>query len=147
MDERNIIGGITAAVMSGFLEFLEPLKWFLLAAAILILVDLRFGIAAAKTRGEMVRFSRAGRKTVNKAVDYVCWILLAGAFGKAFGTPFDIPLLPAIVLLAVFGFEINSCFNNYFEAHGKKLRLNIFSLFSKKTDLIEVEEVKDETDN
>lgn len=145
MDERNIIGGITAAAMSGFIEFLEPLKWFLLAAAILILVDLRFGIAAAKMRGEMVRFSRAGRRTVNKAVDYVCWILLAGAFGKAFGIPFDIPLLPAIVLIVVFGFEINSCFNNYFEAHGKKFKLNIFSFLSKKVDLIEIEEDKNET--
>jgi len=77
-------------------------------------------------------------------VDYLCWILLAGALDKAFGIPFDIPLLPALVLLVVYGFEINSCYGNYFEAHGKKVKVNVFKLFAKKADIIEVEEKKDE---
>ena len=122
------------------MDFIEPLKWFMLLAVILIIADLRFGIAAAKKRGEQIRFSRAGRRTINKIVDYLCWILLAGAIGKAFGLPFDIPILPAIVLLVIYGFEINSCYGNYFEAHGKKVKVNIFKYFSKKADIIDVEE-------
>ena len=129
-----------ATLMSGFMDFIEPLKWFMLLAVILIIADLRFGIAAAKKRGEQIRFSRAGRRTINKIVDYLCWILLAGAMGKAFGLPFDIPILPAIVLLVIYGFEINSCYGNYFEAHGKKVKVNIFKYFSKKADIIDVEE-------
>ncbi len=129
-----------ATIMSGFMDFIEPLKWFMLLAIILIFVDLRFGIAAAIKRGEKIRFSRAGRRTINKIVDYLCWILLAGAIGKAFGLPFDLPILPAIVLLVIYGFEINSCYGNYFEAHGKKIKVNIFKYFSKKTDIIDVEE-------
>ena len=129
-----------ATLMSGFMDFIEPLKWFMLLAVILIIADLRFGIAAAKKRGEQIRFSRAGRRTINKIVDYLCWILLAGAIGKAFGLPFDIPILPAIVLLVIYGFEINSCYGNYFEAHGKKVKVNIFKYFSKKADIIVVEE-------
>ncbi|OUO16795.1 hypothetical protein B5F93_00625 [Odoribacter splanchnicus] len=129
-----------ATLMSGFMDFIEPLKWFMLLAVILIIADLRFGIAAAKKRGEQIRFSRAGRRTINKIVDYLCWILLAGAIGKAFGLPFDIPILPAIVLLVIYGFEINSCYGNYFEAHGKKVKVNIFKYFSKKADIIDVEE-------
>lgn len=144
MDERNVINGMLAVVMSEFLDFLYPLRFFLLAAVILIMVDLRFGIEAAKVRGEKIRKSRAGRRTINKMVDYLCWILLAGALDKAFGIPFEIPLLPALVLLVVYGFEINSCYGNYFESHGKKVRVDIFKLFAKKTDIIEMED-KNET--
>lgn len=144
MSERNIVGVLMATLMSGFVEFLDPLKWFMLLAVILILADMRFGIAAAKRRGERIRFSRAGRRTINKFVDYLCWIFLAGAIGKAFGLPFDMPVLPATVLLVIYGFEINSCYGNYFESRGQKVKLNIFKFFSKKADIIEVEEEKDE---
>ena len=106
MSERNTISAMVSVFMSGFMDFIEPLKWFMLLALILIIVDLRFGIAASKKRGERIRFSRAGRRTINKMVDYLCWILLAGAIGKTFGEPFDIPLLPSIVLLVIYGFEI-----------------------------------------
>lgn len=129
-----------ATLMSGFMDFIEPLRWFMLLALILIIADLRFGISAAKKRGEQIRFSRAGRRTINKIVDYLCWILLAGAIGKAFGIPFDLPILPASVLLVIYGFEINSCYGNYFEAHGKKIKINIFKYFSKKADIIEAED-------
>lgn len=140
MEERNTISAMTATLMSEFMNFMAPLKWFMLLALILILVDLRFGIAAARHRGEKIRFSRAGRRTLNKMVDYLCWILLAGAIGKAFGVPFDLPVLPAVVLLVIYGFEINSCYGNYFEAHGKQVKVDIFKFFRKKTNIIEVEE-------
>lgn len=142
MGERNIISAITATLMSEFMDFVAPLKWFMLLALILIMADLRFGIAAAKERGEIIRFSRAGRRTLNKIVDYLCWILLAGAIGKAFGVPFDMPILPAIVLLVIYGFEINSCYGNYFEAHGKHVKVNIFKFFRKKADIIDIEETE-----
>lgn len=144
MDERNVIGGITAAALSGCVEFLEPLRWFFLLGFILILADLRFGISAAKIRKERVRTSRAIRRTVNKIIDYLCWIFTAGALGSTFGVPFGITTLPALVMLVVYGIEINSCFANYFEAKGKKIKVNIFKFFAKKSDIIEVEEEETE---
>ena len=140
MSERNTISATVTVFMSGFMDFIEPLKWFLLLGLMLILADLRFGIAAAKKRGEKIRISRAGRRSINKMVDYLCWILLAGAIAKAFGGPYDIPVLPAVILLVVCGLEINSVFMNYFEARGKKVKVNIFKYFAKKTDIIDVEE-------
>ena len=140
MSERNTISAMVPVFMSSFMDFIEPLKWFLLLGLILIFADLRFGIAAAKKRGEKIRISRAGRRTINKIVDYLCWILVAGAMGKAFGIPFNIPILPAITLLVVCGLEINSVFMNYFEARGKKVKVNIFKYFAKKSDIIDVEE-------
>ena len=52
------------------------------------------------------------------------------------GAPFGIPILPALVLLVVYGCEINSCFNNYFEARGSKLRINIFKWLKNKSDIM-----------
>ena len=45
MNERNVIGGFTAAVLSPFVEGWTQMLWFLILAIILILGDLRFGIA------------------------------------------------------------------------------------------------------
>lgn len=132
--------------LSQIYDVFFPLRWVMLAAAILILVDLRFGILAARKRGEVIRFSRAIRRTVNKGTDYICWILLAGTAGQAFGEPFGLPLLPLIILLVIFGCEMNSCYANYFEAHGKKVKVNIFKLFAKKTDIIEPDENNNSND-
>ena len=69
MSERNTISAMVSVFMSGFMDFIEPLKWFMLLALILIIVERRFGIAGSKRRGERIRFSRAGRRTINKMVD------------------------------------------------------------------------------
>lgn len=134
MTERNVASFGAIAIL---IDFFEPLKWVLLLAAIIVFVDLRFGVRAARFRGEKIRTSRAIRRTINKIVDYACWILLAGVIGEAFGGPFGIPILPLIVLLVVFGCEINSCFSNYFESRGQNMKVNIFKLFAKKIDIID----------
>ena len=136
MNERNVINGTLASYLAWAADFVSPIRWFLLAALALVLADLKFGIDAARHRGEVIRKSRAVRRSINKVIDYLCWILVATSFGQAFGTPFGIPVLPAIVLLVVYGCEINSCFNNYFEAHSSRMRINIFKWFKSKSDII-----------
>lgn len=136
MNERNVINGTLASYLAWAADMVSPIRWFLLAALALVLADLKFGIDAARHRGEVIRKSRAVRRSINKVIDYLCWILVATSFGQAFGTPFGIPVLPAVVLLVVYGCEINSCFNNYFEAHGSRLRINIFKWFKSKSDII-----------
>ena len=145
MHEKNIINGTFAVFLSGFFEFLEPLKWLALCGIILIVVDLRFGVMASKKRGETIRTSRAVRRSINKLIDYTCWVLLACALEHTFAVPFHIPLLPTIVMLVVYGVEINSIFANYFEYKGLNLKVDIFKFFKKKTnDIIDIEEVKDD---
>ena len=136
MNERNVINGTLASYLAWAADFVSPIRWFLLAALALVFADLQFGIDAARHRGEVIRKSRAVRRSINKVIDYICWILVATSFGQAFGTPFGIPVLPAVVLLVVYGCEINSCFNNYFEAHGSRMRINIFKWFKSKNDII-----------
>lgn len=143
MQERNILSGMLASWLTIFIESIEPVKWFLLAALCLILADAKFGIEAARKRGERIRKSRAIRRTINKMIDYICWILVANSVGAAFGTPFGIPIIPAIVLFVIYGCEINSCFNNYFEARGSKFRINIFKWVRSKIPILEPEEKKE----
>ena len=145
--ERNIVASATtSAFLSGLIYFLYPIRWLALLGLILIVADLRFGVMAAKYRGEKIRFSRAGRRTMNKVVDYTCWILLSAAINKAIVPYLDFPAVPALVLLVVFGFEINSCFTNYFASKGKNVRVDFFSVFKNKFDFIKIEEIKEEKD-
>ncbi len=140
MQERNVLQEVFTATLTLFTDLLEPVKWFILAAVCLIVADLKFGIEAARKRGEKIRTSRATRRSVNIGGLYLLDIGGHEFPGKVFGEPFGLPILPALVLLVVYGCEINSCFNNYFEARGSKLRINIFKLFKNKSgDVIEPE--------
>lgn len=140
MEERSVANGIIATILSVVTDFCFPLRWFFLAALILIIADLRFGIRASRKRGEEIRFSRAIRRSTNKVVDYLCWIMLAGTIGQAFGGDLGIKIMPSLILVVIYGIEINSCFSNYFEAHGKKIRFNIFDMIKNKE--INIEEVE-----
>lgn len=131
MQERNIINGTTTAVVAPLLDFYNNLIPFIILAIVLIFVDSRFGIAAARKRGETIRTSRKWRRAINKLVDYICWVTLAGLFGQMFGTILGIPVLSGLLLLIVYGIEVTSCFNNYFEYKGIKKKVNIFKLFNR----------------
>lgn len=141
MQERNIINGIATVTIAPFLEFYDKLIPYLLIAVVLIATDSRFGIAAARARGETVRTSRKWRRAVNKLVDYICWVTLAGLFGNTFGTVFHIPILAAIMLLFVYGIELSSIVNNYLEYKGIHKHIDITKLLLKlfkREDMAEV---------
>lgn len=131
MGERNIIGGVTASFLSPFVEGWENLAIWAIVALCLIMGDLRFGIEAAQKRGETIRGSRAIRRTINKIVDYICWVSIAYVIGGSFGKIFDIPLLAAIIMFVVCSIELSSIFDNYFEYKGLKKRFNVWKFFSR----------------
>lgn len=151
MQDRNVIAGATAAVISPLVNFYTKLLPFLMLAILLIAIDSRFGIQASRKRGEAIRTSRAIRRAINKLVDYICWVTLAGMIGQTFGTAFHIPLLSIIVLCIVYSIELTSIFNNYFFYKGIKKKFNGWKFFSKLTgnDAIEsaLEETSDENSN
>ena len=147
MQERNIIGGVTAAVLSPFIEGWQQMLWFLILALILILGDLRFGIAAAKKRGERIRPSRAVRRSINKLVDYICWLSIATVVGINFGTVFDIPLLSVIIMAVVCIIELSSIIDNYLEYKGIKKKVNLIKLIAHIFRRPEVEDVLESTES
>lgn len=132
MQERNVINGAIATAISPFVAFFDSLLPFLVLALVLIVADTRFGVEASVKRGEQFRPSRMIRRAINKLVDYICWITLAGVVGNTFGTILGIPILSALILLVIYGIEITSCFNNYFEFKGINKQINIWKLFGKK---------------
>lgn len=147
IQERNVLAGATATVISPLVDFYGKLLPFLLLAIMLIAIDSRFGILASRKRGETIRTSRAIRRAINKFVDYICWITLAGMLGQTFGAVFHIPLLSMIVLLVVYTIELSSIFNNYFFYKGIKLKFDGLKFISKITK-VNVEDVvtKDNSD-
>lgn len=136
----------TDSFLIGLQSFFIWAKWPLLLALALTIADLRFGISAARRRKEQVKWSRAIRRTFNKITSYAIWIILAYTFGQAFGMPFGIELLPLIMLLVIYGVELESIYANYFASRGKNLKINVFKFFSKKTDIIEIEDSKTKED-
>lgn len=147
MHERNIIGGFTAAVLSPFVEGWQQMLWFLILAVILILGDLRFGIAAAKKREEKIRPSRAVRRSLNKLVDYICWLSIATVVGVNFGSVFGLPLLSVIIMAVVCIIEMSSIIDNYLEYKGIKKKVNVIKLIARIFKKPELEDVLEPTDD
>ena len=151
MTERNIIGGFTVSVLIPFAEAWQQMIWFLILAIVLILGDLRFGIAAAKKRGEKIRPSRAVHRSLNKLVDYICWLSIATVVGINFGTVFGIPLLSVIIMAVVCIIEMSSIIDNYLEYKGIKKRVNLIKLITRIfkrpdfEDVLEPSEEKEES--
>lgn len=149
MNERNVIGGFTAAVLAPFVEGWTQMLWFLILAVILILGDLRFGIAAARKRGEKIRPSRAVRRSLNKLVDYICWLSIATVVGINFGSVFGLPLLSVIIMAVVCIIELSSIIDNYLEYKGIKQKVNIIKLIARifrRPDFEDVLEPAEETE-
>lgn len=140
MQERNVISGATATVFSSFMEGWESLIVWLIVAAVLIVADLRFGLMASKVRGEKIRGSRAVRRTINKMVDYICWISIAWVLGSSFGKILDVPVVVAIVMLVICSVEISSIFDNYFEYKGLNKKFNTWKFVSKIFRISAIEE-------
>lgn len=147
MQERNIIGGFTAAVLMPFLEAWQQMIWFFILAIILILGDLRFGIAAAQKRGDKIRPSRAVRRSLNKLVDYICWLSIATVVGINFGSVFGLPLLSVIIMAVVCIIEMSSIIDNYLEYKGIKKKVNVIKLITRIFRRPDFEDVLDSNDS
>ena len=146
MNERNIIGSFTAAVLAPFVEGWQQMLWFLILAVILILSDLRFGIAAARKRGENIRPSRAVRRSLNKLVDYICWLSIATVVGVNFGNVFGLPLLSVIIMAVVCIIELSSIIDNYLEYKGVKQKVNVIKLIARIFHRPDFEDVLEPTE-
>lgn len=124
-DAANAIaqGGVTATALVFFSDSLTKMIPYSFVALPLILLDLDFGVKAARHRGEKIRTSTAIRKTLNKICEYVCWIVVASTAALAF----DKPWIEWLILGLVFGNEFLSVVGNYFET--KDIEFSLIALF------------------
>lgn len=128
-------------VISNFYSHLAP--WLFLGA-VAILVDLRFGIKAARTRGEKVRASRAIRRTLNKCIDYLGIVTLAEMMSRTFGVSLGVPVVSMGMLFLIYGIEISSILNNYFEYKRLPWRFDILKFLRKKSEIAAAIETDEE---
>ena len=80
----------------------------------LVILDLAYGVKAAKRRGEQVRASTAIRRSLTKVFLYICWLILATTIAIAF----DKTWLEWGTLALVYGNEGLSIIGNYLETKG-----------------------------
>lgn len=94
---------------------------------------LLFGISASRVQGIEIRKSRAGRRTLNKIIDYLCYILLGAVIGKAIGEPYGLnPITVSITIMVLcYCFEIDSIYGHICILHGIKKKYSIWSIFWK----------------
>lgn len=150
--ERNVIGGFTATVLTPMIDGWSKLIPYIIFAVVLILADLRFGLKAARKRGEEIRRSRAWRRSLNKLVDYICWLSISWFFGLTFGKDFGVPIISYVVLAIIYYIEIQSILDNYLEYKGVNKKVNLWKLFLSLFKKAEVEvegaiEEKEEKEN
>lgn len=109
------------------------LRWMILLAFVLILSDFWFGISVSRMQGIEVKKSRAGRRTLNKVIDYLCYVLLGAVIGKAIGDPYGLnPITVSItIMILCYCFEIDSIYNHICELHGVKKRYSIWAILGK----------------
>lgn len=114
-------------------QIIYDLRWMILLAIILILSDLWFGISASRVQDIVIRKSRAGRRTLNKLVDYICYILLGAVLGKAIGEPYGMnPIVVSITVMVIcYCFEVDSIYGHICEIHGIKKRHSIWRILFK----------------
>lgn len=142
-------------IMALISEFYGPLIWFFLCGIGLTLCDLRFGIMAARKRGEKIRPSRAIRRTGDKIMNFFLWITVAELLrrtfgiqlGKMLGVDGGLPIISLGVQLIIYGIEINSCINNYFEYKGIDKKFNFFKLANNERLNEALEDKKDESND
>jgi hypothetical protein len=82
---------------------------YFICAIPLVALDCRWGVPAARIRGEKVTLSRFIRMLMTKCVDYVCWVVVAASLALAF----EHGWLEWLVLGLVMGNEIVSIIGNY----------------------------------
>lgn len=140
MNDNNLFSSIFAVLGASITSFYAHLAPWLLLGMILVIADLRFGIMAAKKRGEKIRLSRAIRRTINKMVDYLCWVTLAEVCSMTFEITIGVPIISMGMLFIIYGIEINSCVNNYLEYKGIKKKFNFYKLVGKEELLDDVVE-------
>ena len=141
---NNTFATFVATIGCVIADFYSHLAPWLLLGAVLVLVDLRFGLLASKRRGEDIRPSRACRRTINKMVDYLCWVTLAEMCTRTFGITLGAPVVSMAMLFVIYGIELNSCVNNYLEYKGINKKWNFFRLTNRE-NLLEDNVKDDET--
>lgn len=115
------------------------LRWMIVLIVVLIVADFWFGLSESLFKHEEFRFSRAGRRTCNKLVDYLTYLLLGAVIGLAIFEPLNITTHTVTAAIGLgFGclWEVDSIVGHICALHGVKSKFSvkrlIISLLKRK---------------
>ena len=128
-----IIGTVTTGPFYAELtSAVYDLRWMVLAVAVLVAVDFVSGLTASvRLKGEDFRFSRAGRRTLAKLIEYYGYLLVGVVLGKSL-EPLGLlthTQFAAVGLCAATLFEVDSIAGHVCDLHGIKARFSVKRLF------------------
>lgn len=129
-------------IASGFvIDSLEQMIPWLITMFFVVICDLITGVRKSLLMDETVRFSRAWRQTIGKAVTYFSFVVMAEMVNIAAGKTMQIDIYACLLVCAIEG---GSILSNILKPKGYNLDLaGIIKLFCKKTMSIENEDLKD----
>lgn len=121
--------GLTWALLgSEAIAVLYDLRWMLMCVAVLIVTDFWWGTKETKQRWAETkderyrwRFSRAGRRSLNKCIDFLTYLLIGATLGMAIFEPLGIcshTVSGAIALGMGAVFDISSIIGHVCYLHG-----------------------------
>lgn len=120
---------------------LYDLRWMIVFIVVLILCDFWWGISESLKKNQEFRFSRAGRRTCNKLVDYLTYLLIGALLGLAIFEPLgwtDHTTTAAIALGFGCLWEIDSIIGHVCAVHNIKWNFSvkrlIVSLVKRKSE-------------
>ena len=100
-------------------HLLWGLRWMITLAILLVVSDFWFGISDSRHKDVPVKPSTAVKRTVNKVIDYICYVLIGATLGKAIAEPYGIdPIVTAItIMIFCYGFEVDSIYKHICRLH------------------------------
>lgn len=105
------------------------LRWMLLAVAALVAVDFITGLTASvRIKGEDFRFSRAGRRTFAKYIEYYGYLILGVVLGKSVMEPLGLcgyVTCSAVCTAFAALWEIDSILGHVCDLHGVRARFSV----------------------
>ena len=138
---RNVGQAFTWGAMGAeALQTMQDLRWMIVTCAFLIFLDYHFGSAESRKRhkealdegnltlAKMYEFhwSRAVRRTFNKSVDYLTWLLAFTLIGVTICEPWGIcshVITASFAVLLACAVEIVSAFGHFFYLRGINIRI------------------------
>jgi hypothetical protein len=112
----------------------QSMIWIIIALFI-IAGDLFFGIKKSgylykrfNHKEDEVKFWKALKRTISKICEYMCWIMIAISLGIGFKAPW----IKYVIFIIVYGYELSSCFRNYFLSKGKEFHFNLRKFLLKR---------------
>ena len=104
------------------------LRWMIVLIVVLIVADFWFGLSESLFKHEEFRFTRAGRRTCNKLVDYLTYLLLGAVIGLAIFEPLNITTHTVTAAIGLgFGclWEVDSIVGHICALHGVKSKFSV----------------------